>query len=127
MEENWKRVIGIDLSKRTYEAFVIIAGPGKESKRFNGRLDPGGQHRLQSRLKEGDLVLMEAGTATFRLVRYLAQKEGITIAVLNPAKLRIIFDTVCKTDREDAKKLAQLGLKFSLDELPTVSIPTEDE
>jgi len=127
MEENWKRVIGIDLSKRTYEAFVIIAGPGKESKRFNGKLDPGGQHRLQSRLKEGDLVLMEAETATFRLVRYLAQKEGITFAVLNPAKLRIIFDTVCKTDREDAKKLAQLGLKFSLDELPTVSIPTEDE
>lgn len=127
MEENWKRVIGIDLSKRTYEAFVIIAGPDKESRRFNGKLDPSGQHRLQTRLKEGDLVLMEAGTATFRLVRYLAQKEGITFAVLNPAKLRIIYDTICKTDREDAKKLAQLGMKFSLEELPTVSVPTEDE
>ena len=76
MEENWKRVIGIDLSKRTYEAFVITSGSDKESKRFNGKLDPGGQHRLQGRLKEGDLVLMEAGTATFRLVRYLPRRRA---------------------------------------------------
>ncbi len=127
MEEKWKRIIGIDLSKRTYEAFAITVGTDEKPKRFNGKLDPSGQHRLQTRLKQGDLVLMEAGTATFQLVRYLAQKQGASFAVLNPAKLRIIFDTICKTDREDAKKLAQLGLKFTLDELPTVSIPSEEE
>jgi len=127
MEEIWKRIVGIDLSKRTYEAYAITVGNENKPARFNGKLDPGGQHRLLTRLKSGDLVLMEAGTATFRLVRYLIQKEGIGIAVLNPAKLRIIFDTVCKTDREDAKKLAKLGLKFDVDELPTVSVPSEQE
>jgi transposase len=127
MEESWKRIVGIDLSKRTYEAYVISTGTDEQPRRFNGRLDPGGQHRLQTRLKEGDLVIMEAGTATFRLVRYLSQKQGVKFTVLNPAKLRIIFDTVCKTDREDAKKLAKLGLKFRIDELPAVSVPTEEE
>jgi len=127
MEEKWKRVIGIDLSKRTYEAYAICPGVNTTSTRFNGKLDPGGQHRLLARLKSGDLVMMEAGTATFNLVRYLNRKEGVEFAVLNPAKLRIIFDTVCKTDREDAKKLAMLGSKFSLKELPLVSIPTEEE
>ncbi len=127
MEEKWKRVIGIDLSKRTYEAYVIFIDVVTSFTRFNGKLDPGGQHRLLTRLKSGDLVVMEAGTATFNLVRYLKQKKGVEFAVLNPAKLHIVFDTVCKTDRENAKKLAMLGNKFELHELPLVSVPTKAE
>jgi transposase len=124
--EEAKRIIGIDLSKRTYVA-CIRDFENQAVRMINGKLTPTGQKQLIARLHDEDLVVMEAGTGTFKLARMILSRGSVEVAVLNPAKLRIIYDSLCKTDREDARKLAHLASNFSLEDLPTVSIPTEEE
>lgn len=56
-----QRFIGIDLSKRTYEA-VALSGDEAPVRRWNGKMDLQGRTRLLDRLQEGDIVGLEAGT-----------------------------------------------------------------
>jgi len=120
------RFIGIDLSKRTYEAVAITAG-SDSIRRWNGKLDSRGRIALQERLCDGDTVAIEAGTASFRLAKELSSKTGVVVLVLNAANLAVIYASLRKTDKEDALKLARLVQKFGPDELPVVPIPSEAE
>ena len=126
MENGSKRFIGIDLSKRTYEAVAIVAG-NQTMTRWNGKLDPKGRQSLLCRLKAGDIVALEAGTASFKIAKEIQEKEGVTVVVLNAANLAIIYASLKKTDKEDALKLARLIQKYSPEELPVVPIPTDEE
>lgn len=126
MERHQQRFIGIDLSKRTYEA-VALTESSDSIQRWNGKLDPHGRIKLTGKLREGDLVACEAGTASFLLVKELQKVPGVKVVVLNAANLAVIYASLKKTDKEDALKLARLVQKFSLDELPTVPIPTDEE
>jgi len=126
MENEPKRFIGIDLSKRTYEAAAIHA-ENSTITRWNGKLDPHGREALVRRLASGDIVALEAGTASFKIAKELQEKEGVTVVVLNAANLAIIHASLKKTDKEDALKLARLVQKFSLEELPVVPLPTDEE
>ena len=126
MECAQRRFVGIDLSKRTYEAVALYADTGTIT-RWNGKLDPKGRAALLKKLAHGDIVAMEAGTASFKIAKELQSKEGITVLVLNAANLAVIYASLKKTDKEDALKLARLVQKFSAEELPTVPIPSDEE
>jgi transposase len=69
-------------------------------------------------------AVVEATCNTFALVGLLRQVSGLEICVVNPRKMRIIADSVCKNDRIDSETLAEFGL-CNL-KLPQSFIPGDD-
>ena len=53
-----KRFVGIDLSKRTYEAVAITVNP-QTITRWNGKLDPRGRKCLLDKLHSGDTMALK--------------------------------------------------------------------
>lgn len=84
-----KRFVGIDLSKRTYEAVAITVDP-QTITRWNGKLDPRGRKCLLGKLNAGDIVALEAGTASFKIAKEIQGKPGVMVVVLNAANVAII-------------------------------------
>ena len=119
-----KPVVGIDLSKRTLEAVRVT---GERIERFSGKTDDQGLRTLEKWLKKGETVVMEAGSQAFRIARRLAKNIGCDMIVLNPGDVAVIYDSLKKTDKEDALKLARLAQRHPREELPTVEIPTEKQ
>ncbi len=123
----YKRAFGLDLSKKTFHG-CILDGPNLGKRHFfTGRMDPGGKAKLAGRLCKGDLVLMEAGTSSFSLARFLLENTEAEVVVLNPAKLYNIFNSTLKTDKADSEKIARIARNMPRDEWPTVSIPSMRE
>lgn len=65
-----------------------------------------GYVRLLDEISTGDLIIMEAGGSSFNMVHFLINNTSAEIIVLNPAQLRLIWDSQKKTDKADAMKLA---------------------
>lgn len=72
-------------------------------------------------------MIMEAGSSSFNLARFLMDSTEAEIVVLNPAQLRLIWDSQKKTDKADAMKLACIGRDMRRKSWPTVSVPSEEE
>jgi transposase len=126
MTNNQKRFIGLDLAKRTVE--VCIRCEGELPQRMSGiRTDEQGRERLASLLRSDDVVGMEACSIAFLLGRYLRNTVGCTVYILNPGKLQLIWKSTRKTDKEDAAKIASFIMRNPEEELPLVSLPTEQE
>lgn len=126
MTNGQKRFIGLDLAKRTVE--VCIRCEGELSQRMSGiRTDEQGRERLASLLLSDDVVGMEACSIAFLLGRYLRNTVGCTVYILNPGKLQLIWNSTRKTDKEDAAKIAWFIMRNPQEELPLVSLPTEQE
>lgn len=123
MEGN--RFIGVDLGRKTYEACAI--NQRGRAERRNGKTDGHGRDRLAQRLHPGDVVALEAGPNTFSVARALQAVAGVRTVVLNPRKLAIIYASMKKTDKEDARKLARLVETTPEEYLPIVPVPSEDE
>ena len=119
-------VVGVDAGKRSME--VVRMFPEK-SEIQRGRFSTGvkGREHFKKWLKREDVVLIEAGTGTFFLAKKIIRDVGCEVIPLNPGKLATIFKSLKKTDREDALKLARLGLRNPKEELPMVPIPTDEE
>lgn len=127
MNMQYERAFGLDLSKKTFHG-CILDGPDLGSHHFfTGEMGPKGKAKLAGRLCRGDLVLMEAGTSSFSLARFLAENTEAEIVVLNPAKLYNIFNSTLKTDKSDSEKIARIARNMPRDEWPTVAIPTKEE
>ncbi len=127
MEQKFSRIIGMDLSKKTYQQCMLF-GPNLQERKFSkGEMNPQGRRNLAKEVKEGDHILLEAGSSSFTLARYLMTNTLATVTVLNPADLHVIFKTTCKTDKSDSMKIADLGRRYGIHELPTVNVPTEQE
>lgn len=126
----WSRIIGLDLSKKTFTG-CILSGEGFTKRRMiNGGMgvDDKGYLYLISLIEEGDLVVMEAGSSSFCLARFLIDNSNADeVIVLNPANLRMIWDSQKKTDRADAIKLAQYCRDTRRENWATVSVPTDSE
>ncbi len=123
----YERAFGLDLSKKTFHG-CILDGPDLASRHFfTGEMGQQGKAKLAGRLCKGDLVLMEAGTASFSLARFLLENTESEVVVLNPAKLYNIFNSTLKTDKADSEKIAKIARTMPRDEWPTVSIPTREE
>ena len=82
---------------------------------------------LLEKICDGDLVIMEVGSLSFNLARFLMNSTGAEIVVLNPAQLRLIWDSQRKSDKADAMKLACIGRDMRREAWPTVSVPSEEE
>ena len=78
---------------------------------FTGKMtqEEDGYRRLLEEIQPEDLVIMEAGSSSFNLARFLMNSTEAEIIVLNPAQLRLIWDSQKKTDKADAMKLACIG------------------
>ena len=123
----YERAFGLDLSKKTFHG-CILDGPDLGSRHFfTGEMGQQGKAKLAGRLCKGDLVLMEAGTASFSLARFLLENTEAEVVVLNPAKLYNIFNSSLKTDKADSEKIVRIARTMPRYEWPVVSIPTREE
>jgi transposase len=119
------RYVGIDLSKRTYQCMIL--DEKAKNQQFNGKTDEVGLERLATRLNQDDLVGIEAGNNAFNLARFLMTRVGCQVVILNPGKLKMIYQSLKKTDKEDALQIARLLQRNPVEELPTVPLPTKKE
>jgi len=127
--ESWTRIIGLDLSKQTFKG-CILSGEGFVKRRhFEGKMtrDAEGYEALAKQLGPNDLVIMEAGSSTFSLARYLTTHTQAEVTVLNPGDLRLIWGSQKKTDKADAMKLACIGRDNRKESWPIVTVPSEQE
>ena len=125
MEGRKRRFVGIDLGKREYTTAVI----GKNGKTVihQGKTSIQGRQGLYRLLEKSDKVALEAGNLAFIMAREIMERVGSEVRVLNSAKLPLIWDAPTKTDKEDAKKLANLIEERRDEKLPLVPLPSEQE
>ena len=126
MKDQKERSVGIDLAKKTMEV-RIMTKEGKVVLQWHGKTDHIGRKKLMSYLRPGDKVFIEACQLAFKIAREIMANTEAQVYVLNPRRLHIIWRTVKKTDSEDALKLARLGIRFPVEELPVVPLPTKEE
>jgi hypothetical protein len=88
---NGSRIVGIDLSKKSYVACAI--GEKGAEERWVGGSDQSGRNALNEKLRAGDVVAMEAGTNTFTIARSIESVPGVRAIILNPLKLSFIFSS----------------------------------
>ena len=126
---SWSRIIGLDLSKQTFSGCVLSGEGFTRRKNFHGSMkqDETGYGLLKETCRKGDLVMMEAGNSSFSLARFLIANTEAETVVLNPAQLRIVWDSQKKTDKADAMKLACIGRDMRPEAWPVVSVPTDQE
>ena len=124
------RIIGLDLSKKSFTG-CILSGTGYVKKQyFSGKMtqDDQGWKLIRDYIHDGDLVLMEAGTSSFTLARYLQRRSKASkVIVLNPGTLRIIWMSHQKSDKADSAKIACVARDMPEEAWPVVPIPTDQE
>jgi len=119
-----KKFVGIDTGKRNIIAIRVADDSKPETLSCGTTADQ--FQKLKGWVSKTDIVVLEAGNLAFRIARLLIEK-GCKVYVLNPSDLATIYNSLKKTDREDALKLARLGQRIPVSELPTVTIPSEKE
>jgi transposase len=127
---NWSRIIGLDLSKATFKGCILSGEGFTRRENFSGEMkrDESGYMLIRDRIHENDIVLMEAGSSTFNLARYLLKEsDAVDVVVLNPANLRIIWDSQKKNDKADAMKIACIARDMRPEAWPRVTVPSEQE
>lgn len=120
-----RQFVGIDLAKRTFQAVRIK--DGSKPQWHKGRTDNSQIHLLLRWLCADDIIVMEAGNRAFGLAKLIEKKIGCVVHVLNPGKLKIIYASLKKTDREDAMKLAKIAERHPEEELPKVPVPSDKQ
>jgi transposase len=125
MEEAQRRYVGIDVGKREY--LMAIIGKNGKINIHTGTTSIQGRAALYRQLEPGDRIGLEAGNLAFIMAREIQERVGSTVLVMHTEKLRIIWDTDTKTDKEDAVKLAYLVAERPDERLPLVPLPSEQE
>jgi transposase len=125
MEQTMTRFIGVDLSKKSMEVCVLVEGRPAVRSRY--ATDAHGRTRFCASLTKADRVAVEACSLAFVLARHIGREVGCRVLILNPGKLALIWQSMRKTDKEDARKLAQLIQRCPEEELPLVALPEERE
>ncbi|MBP5747845.1 MAG: transposase [Treponema sp.] len=125
MEQKERRFVGIDLGKTKYTVKVILSN-GKVIG-WEGKTTPAGRNDLYRQLLPTDRVGIEVCSLAMKMAREMSEKVGCDIALMDAHQLAVIYNSVKKNDKEDALKLARLVQKNSNEELPVVSLPSEQE
>jgi len=121
-----KCFIGIDMSKRSFEVAVVSnADPRILRKKYKATHED--RQEFISSLRKDDVVALETGNSSFVLAKLIQKQVGCTVYVLNAGKLHIIFRSLKKTDKEDALRIAKFIQRIPEEELPTVTIPSDEE
>ncbi len=117
--------VGIDVGKRKLEV-VRIRRDGT-LQRYQTGTDHKSLNGLLRWLVADDTVVLEAGNLSFMIAKRIRDEKRVPVVVLNPGDVATIYQSLKKTDREDALKLARLAQRHPLEELPTVRIPSDEE
>lgn len=121
-----KRYVGIDMSKRSFE-IVIVNESTSQTIRKKYKATHEDRQEFISSLKANDVVALETGNSSFILAKLIQKQVGCKVHVLNAGKLHIIFESLRKTDKEDALRIAKFIQRIPEEELPTVTIPSDEE
>jgi transposase len=124
MNRTVNNFVGVDISKKNME--VLRFSEYGRHERFQSKTTKEGEMRLAHWLQPDDIVILEAGSQTFRIAKRL-QKQGFEAIVLNPGDVKMIYASLRKTDKEDALKLARLAHRNPREELPEVNVPSDIE
>ena len=111
------RTVALDVHKR----FAEIAVHEDGGLRRLGRIETGQLRAFAESLGPEDHVVLESTSMTWAIAELLAEHAG-RVTVSNPMRTRAIASAKVKTDKIDAKVLAQLG---AADFLPEVWAPDE--
>jgi transposase len=115
------RFIGIDLAKRESQLAVLDAtGQQIASRRFATNRD--NLNALARELTAADCVALEVTTNSYAVARLLSTSPARLI-LSNPIKTRVIAEAKIKTDKIDARVLAELA---RVEYLPPVWLPDPD-
>jgi len=117
--------VGIDVGKRRLEV-VRIKSDGTLQRHQTGT-NQKSLSGLIRWLSADDMVVLEAGNLSFMIAKRIRGERNLPVEVLNPGDVATIYQSLKKTDKEDALKLARLAQRHPLDELPTVRIPSDEE
>lgn len=101
--------IGMDVSSKD---FVVHAIDQRQQKVFEGRIAPSraGLRKLIKELGAGPkLFVFEAGNQMKWIALMLMKQEGVRVHVVHPNEIKWIGQSNGKTDKIDAKKMAQLA------------------
>ncbi|MBX3282438.1 MAG: IS110 family transposase [Acidobacteria bacterium] len=116
------RWFGIDLAKRESQVSVLDAeGIQVETKRFATTRE--NFLSIAGELREGDTVALEVTTNSTSIARLLRGNSKARMIVSNPIKTKTIAQAKIKTDKIDARVLAELA---RVGYLPEVWLPDED-
>ena len=104
--ERFPLTIGLDLGSRTTQCAIY----GTDCKRMEERKVPTTPDRFTALFERfpGARIVMEASTPT-RWVHKLATELGHEVVVANPRSIPVITSNVRKSDRNDARLLAEIG------------------
>ena len=101
--------IGMDVSSKE---FMVHAINEKKKMLFKGGIDPtrrGLRQMVKSLGEENKLIVVEAGNQLKWIALTLKAIEGVTVHVVHPNEIKWISQSSGKTDKIDAKKLAELA------------------
>lgn len=115
------RYLGIDLAKRETQLSVLnSSGIEVQQKRFSTSREE--FLRLASELNETDTVALEVTTNSNSIARLIRDNSKARVIVSNPIKTKVIAEARIKTDKIDARVLAELS---RVGYLPEVWLPDE--
>jgi transposase len=116
------RWFGIDLAKRESQVAVLDAGGTQvETKRFATTRES--FLAMAAELREGDTAALEVTTNSTAIARLIRTGSRARVIVSNPMKTKTIAAAKIKTDKIDARVLAELA---RVGYLPEVWLPDED-
>src|SRR5690606_16280688 len=108
------KIIGIDISKQTFD---VSFKENQQWKHFVFNNEEKGFKQLLKLIGENDWIVMEAsGSYYFRLAIFLSN-HNLKICVENPLVIKRFSQTMlyrAKTDKKDAKTIAEYGEKYEL-------------
>lgn len=117
-----ERYFGLDLAKRETQLSVLdSAGCEVQQKRFATSRSE--FLSLAAELHDGDTVALEVTTNSTSIARLIRDNSPARIIISNPIKTRVIAEARIKTDKIDARVLAELA---RVGYLPEVWLPDED-
>ncbi len=110
------RTIGLDVHRRFAEIAIL---EGKEERQLRISTEPQALRDFARTLGPDDQVVLEATANTWPIADLLAERAG-RVVVSNPLRTKAIADAKIKTDKVDARTLAQL---LAADFIPQVWVP----
>ncbi len=116
------RYFGLDLAKRETQLSVLDAsGQQIFAKRFATTREE--FLRLAAELNESDTAALEVTTNSTSIARLIRDNSKARVIISNPIKTKVIAQAKIKTDKIDARVLAELA---RVGYLPEVWLPDED-
>lgn len=116
------RYVGIDLAKRETQVAVLDAD-GKQIEQKRIATSRENFLAIARELRVGDTVALEVTTNSTSIARLIRDNSNARVIVSNPIKTKVIAQAKIKTDKIDARVLAELA---RVGYLPEVWLPDED-